>query len=211
MLISFLNSHPHIYARGEIFKRLNGKNYKTILTGMFSKHPRNVKAAGFKIFYYHPQDVDSCTLWEELINMQKLYVIHLKRRNILRTLISRKIAGLQDFWSIEDGRSSQSSGEKAVEFTVEELKKGFEQTRQWEKEYKNMFNAHPMLDLYYEDLVSSPEREFEKTMNFLDIQYIEPQTKLRKQNPEKSSHLISNFKELKQAFSDTEWALFFKY
>jgi LPS sulfotransferase NodH len=104
MLISFLNSHPHIQAEGEIFAKLGSKDPNDILSEVFAKQPLYVKARGFKIFYYHPLDEKdkSNELWNALINMNNLQVIHLKRRNLLRTLVSRKIAILQDVWAVRD-------------------------------------------------------------------------------------------------------------
>jgi len=93
MLISYLDSHPNIHADREVFARLNGRHYKDILSKTYGKQPRHVKFAGFKIFYYHPMDDDKKEIWDYLINSKEISVIHLKRRNILRTMISRKIAG----------------------------------------------------------------------------------------------------------------------
>ena len=98
LLISLLNSNPYIHAKGEIFSKLSGRNYKEVLAKAFSKQPYYVKASGFKIFYYHPSDDISCGIWDDLQSLDDLHVIHLKRRNILRTLLSRKIAGLNDVW-----------------------------------------------------------------------------------------------------------------
>ena len=103
LLISLLNSHPHIYTEREIFGKLSGRNY--------------VKAKGFKIFYYHPLDDDSCSIWDELQSLDDLYVIHLKRRNILRTLLSRKTAGIQDVWSVGSDRHSSCREQISVSFT----------------------------------------------------------------------------------------------
>ncbi len=63
MLIQSLNSHPNIAADYEIFGKLNGESEKTILDRSFSKQPFYIKAKGFKIFYYHPQDADSSPIW----------------------------------------------------------------------------------------------------------------------------------------------------
>lgn len=210
MLLSFLNSHPNVQAQGEIFGKLNGVNYKEILARAFSKQPYYIKATGFKIFYYHPQDDDSCDIWSELANMQGLYVIHLKRRNILRTLTSRKIAGIQDVWLITDTNRSNKVKEKAVEFTVDELEKGFKQTRYWEYAGDRMFSDHQILDVYYENLVKNPQDEFEKITDLLGLPKSHPTTHFRKQNPEKLSELIINYEELKTAFEGSEWESFFE-
>jgi len=209
MLRSMLNSHPGIFARGEIFARLRGQSVQEILNETFSLRPSHVKAVGFKIFYYHPLDDDSNQIWDELRQMQELYVIHLKRRNILRTLVSRKIAGKQDIWLLKNDRRQEHSAERRVYFEVDELRKEFEQTRAWEREYGRMFESKPLIDVYYEDLVSRPGHEFKKILDLMDLPYSAPQLKTRKQNPEKLPQLIANYAALKEAFSNSEWSGFF--
>lgn len=134
MLISFLNSHPNIHAEGEIFSKLNGQDYKDVLAKAFSKQPSYIAAKGFKIFYYHPLDDEPDSLWKDLMTLDDLRVIHLKRRNIFRTLISRKLAGMQDVWRIPSSESLNPVKNRAVTFTPEELEEGFKQTKEWEGE-----------------------------------------------------------------------------
>jgi LPS sulfotransferase NodH len=210
MLISFLNSHPDIYTLGEIFPKLNGEHYQSILDKAFSKHPLYIKAVGFKIFYYHPLDDKDSALWHELILMRNLCVIHLKRKNLLRTLVSRKIAGKQDIWEANSAVELADVNEKKVEFSAEELQSGFEQTRGWESEYAKMFAAHPMVTVYYEDLVRDPGGEFNRIADMLHLRHHIPETNLLKQNPEKLSQLIINYAQLKQSFCGTQWAPFFE-
>ncbi|MFP3982435.1 MAG: sulfotransferase [Desulfurivibrionaceae bacterium] len=210
MLISFLNSHPNIRAEEEIFSKLNGKDYENILKKTFSREPRNIKAKGFKIFYYHPQDDESGAIWEELIKLNDLLVIHLKRRNIFRTLISRKLAVIQNSWIANSSKKLNQDKDKRVSFTVEELEEGFKQTREWERLGDEMFKNHSKISVYYENLVSDPEDTFAKITDFLDLHYVEPKTNLRKQNPENLRDLVTNYDELKSAFSGTEWYSFFE-
>ena len=210
MLVSFLNSHSNVHAKGEIFNRLNGRNHKEILSKVFAKQPSHIKAKGFKIFYYHPMDDKSCDLWDNLISMDNLWVIHLKRRNILRTLVSRKIAGLRDVWATNSVKTCNTGKNKAVSFTEAELNKGFKQTRKWEDRGDMKFKKHPLISVYYEDLINNPEGTFVNITDFLDVEYEPPKTILRKQNPEKLRDLVINYSELKKAFSGTKWQAFFE-
>ena len=73
-----------------------------------------------------------------------------------------------------------------------------------------MFSRNKLLTIYYEDLVKNPESEFKKVTDLLDLHYNEPQTKLRKQNPEKLSDLIINYDELKTAFLGSKWERLFE-
>lgn len=210
MLISFLNSHPNVHVEGEIFGELNGRNYKDVLSMTFAKQPYYIKIKGFKIFYYHPLDDESNDTWDGLMNLDNLWVIHLKRRNIFRTLISRKIAGSEDVWAVTSSSRINSGMNKTVTFTAEELEEGFRQTREWEKDGDEKFRKHPLLSVYYEGLVGDPEGTFAKITDFLGVRYVQPKTNLRKQNPERLRDLVINYDELKPAFLGTEWQPFFE-
>lgn len=162
------------------------------------------------MFYYHPNDDQTDDLWDDLMNMDNLYVIHLKRRNILRTLVSRKIAESQDLWEVSDSKVLDSKNKKRVCMTVQELSNGFQRTRTWERTGDEMFGEHPLMTVYYEELVDRPETRYREITDFLGVRYVQPQTSLNKQNPEKLGELLSNYEELKDAFTGTEWQPFFE-
>ena len=210
MLISFLDSHPNIWAEGEIVNRLDGRDPVRAIKRAFARQSKKIRAKGFKIFYYHPLDDQSGRIWEELVGMDGLCVIQLKRRNILRTGISRKIAGMQDVWRVETSSSPVSDADKSVTFTFEELEKIFLQTREMERRGEEMFEGNPMLPVYYEDLVSDPQGAFRSITDFLGVDYIAPKTRLRTQNPESMRDLVSNYDELKREFTGTQWQGFFE-
>ncbi|GIK37669.1 MAG: hypothetical protein BroJett011_15020 [Chloroflexota bacterium] len=210
LLISFLNSHPNINAKNEIFFRLNGRDYREILNKTFSKQPPYIKAAGFKIFYNQPYDDKNSGLWQELIEMQQLHVIHLRRRNILRTLLSRKISRKTEKWEATNAGQLLDLQSRKVEFTRDELVDGFEKIRGLEEEFDDKFRLHPGLTVYYEELVRQPDAEFEKITDFLGLPFYKPTTRYLKMNPEKLSTLIANYDDLKREFLGTEWASFFE-
>ena len=211
LLISLLNSHPNIHVDREIFSKLNGRDYKKVIKRAFGKQPFYVKAKGFKIFYYHPLDDKSCGIWDNLASLDDLYVIHLKRRNILHTLVSRKFAEITDVWSVRsDLPSSSFKKEVSVSFTIDELNQGFKQTKEWEEAGDNAFRNHPLLSIDYEELVNHPTAAFFKLIDFLGVQQLKLQTKLKKQNTRTLRETVTNYDELKSAFAETEWAPFFE-
>ena len=210
MLVSFLNSHPNIRADGEVFSKLNGRRHEAIFAKAFSKQPKYIKAKGFKVFYYHPLDDDSDVLWEYLTSLDGLRVIHLRRRNILRTLISRKIAGIHDVWRVPSTEKHKTVKKTSVTFTPAELEEGFRETRKWEEEGDTMFAKNRMVSVCYEDLVDDPERQFHGITDLLGVHHIKPTTNLIKQNPESLRDLVANYDELKSEFHGTEWQIFFE-
>jgi LPS sulfotransferase NodH len=209
LLLSYLNSHPRIFARGEICQNLRGRGCKKILASVFNRQPGHIQAAGFKLFYYHPLDATNSPLWQELLSMPDLHVIHLKRRNILKTLVSRKIAARQHVWQRASVRS-RSEKSPAVRIGSAELQLGFLQTREWEVNAERMFAGHKLLNLYYEDLVADPQGTFRHVTDFLGLAYRSPRSRLKKQNPASIKELLANYDELKTVFSGSDWASFFE-
>lgn len=209
-LISLLDSHPNIHAEGEIFARLDGRNYRDVFAKAYGKQPHYIKATGFKIFYYHPNDDDSNDLWDTLVGSNDIYVIHLKRRNILRTLVSRKIAESQGAWAAKSSKDLGPSAGKAVTFSETELEEDFRQTREWENNGDTMFENRPLLSVYYEDLAENPDDSLKKVTDLLGLDYVPLKSNLKKQNPERLRDLVTNYDDLKSAFAGTEWQEFFE-
>ena len=218
LLISYLNSHPNIFALGEMW----GNNHHTETIAYRKSNPleylsmycyrgydKCIKAVGFKIFYYHPVNGESRLIWNNLQDSKDIKVIHLKRSNILRTHLSRAIAGKTDKWTVT-GSKNISLENKAVKLSADECLKVFQQTRKWETEADDFFKQHSVLEVNYEDLISDAHNELEKVQNFLDLPLKRLKTSLKKQNPEPLSKLISNYSELKNQFENTEWIKFFE-
>ena len=210
MLLSLLNSHPEIIAEHEILARLNGRDARKVVARAYAKQPYYVKAKGFKIFYYHPLDGDSTAVWQDIVGAESIRVIHLKRRNILRTLISRKIAGMKNVWAATSDARLDVGRHKATSFTADELEEGFRRTRDWEVDGDRRFSRHPLMSLYYEDLVRDPDSSLAEVLDFLGLQHFPLETNMRKQNPERLSDLVTNYAELKAAFAGTRWEAFFE-
>lgn len=210
LLLSYLNSHPNVQMEPEIFGRTHGRDPLRRLRIAFGKQPRRVKAKGFKIFYYHPLDRPSEGLWKELESMGNLRVIHLRRENVLRTLLSRKVADADRVWMVTAPDAKRDRPGQKVPFTVPELQNGFIQTKEWEDTAAKRFRNHSMLVVTYERLVSDPVATFRKILTFLDLDYCDPHTRLQRQNPGQLSDLIENYQDLRKAFADTPWHAYFE-
>lgn len=205
MLISMLNSHPQVSAKGEIFARLDGRDPLLLLKDAFARAPYpSTSALGFKIFYYHPLDYDGDALWLKLQQLSDLHVIHLKRHSILRTLISRKRAEQTGRWQVLAGEPRNDN--HSDQFTVDELKHEFARTREWESKGEKMFGDHALMAVHYEDMVADPARQFRRVTEFLGLPYVAPHHQTRKQNPGALADLLENFGELSRAFAKSEWA-----
>lgn len=214
LLVSLLGSHPSIAARGELLKRLGGAGIETRLAEIYGPEPRRIQAAGFKCFYYHPLDDRGTDVWAGLLAVPRLHVIHLTRRNGLRTVTSRRLADLTGSWLEAGGApgpagpSSTPAGKPTVRFTPGELTEAFEQCDRWETECRRRFDGHPLHEVAYEDLARDPEVA-QEVMRFLGVAPRAPRTRLHRQNPEPLSQLIEGFDDLQARFADTPWSDYF--
>ncbi|MDO6459301.1 hypothetical protein Q4485_01175 [Granulosicoccaceae sp. 1_MG-2023] len=205
LLVDFLNSHHGIYCESERFAKLGDTPAQARLDEVYGREPFYIRAKGFKIFYYHPLDRKDTSLWQLLINNHAIAVIHLKRRNLLRSLVSRQIAERQQIWATSTGGEPILAVDKRVTLDVRKTIQDLSRTRHWEKLAERQFRQHEILTLYYEDLVKHTDNSWRQVTRFLGVPYKHPQTTLRKQNPESLRELIRNYDEIQLAFRGTEW------
>jgi LPS sulfotransferase NodH len=205
MMVRLLNQHPDIACEGEIFRRVDAREWPLTL-GEMSRRP--VAWTGFKMFYYHGVGDDGA-LWDRLVATEEMPVLHLRRRNILRTATSRKLAMSSDQWiSVKE---APRGGERRVSFTPEELSRDFEQTRRYESQFAERFSTHPTVDAEYEELAADPFAVCAEVAEMLGLPPLpaDSEVKTRKQNPEPLPELIENYEELAEHFAATRWAEFF--
>jgi LPS sulfotransferase NodH len=227
MLRGLLNSHSQITVFGEIFQ--NEQSIGWALPGyqqsqrmhevfrdepvefvnkyVFHRFPPRVKAVGFKIFYYHAQNARWKPVWQDLQADKDLKIIHIKRRNILKTHLSRKLAMLTDQWVVTAGEKLNA---KSLELDYDELVQDFSQTRLWEEQADHFFSGHPKLEVIYEDLARDYTQVMKTVQSFLEVDAETLQPETHRQASQPLSESITNLKDLRQRFQGTPWASFFE-
>lgn len=204
LLVSLLDSHPAVVAHYEVFRTLGERSCNQIFNRVFCRYPPGIKAVGFKIFYYHPNDDDSGEIWRLLRADPALKILHLKRRNVLRTIVSRSIAASTEAW-VQTGKDP--TFDRRVDLCPEQVRKDLELTRRWETEYEEMFrtNGNPVLTLSYEELAEDMSSVFTQVCKFLAIPPQVPTTRFQRQNPEGLHELIRNYSEVRESLAGTCW------
>jgi LPS sulfotransferase NodH len=207
LLMSLLSSHPNVETHGEYFRRLNGRSYHKMINNIFSSKPQKIKAVGFKMFYDHPYDEPNSDLWNYLANLTDIRILHLKRRNFLKTFVSRKIAGITNEWFAKQNKSIK--GNIALTIDPEELYNSYNKYRNLERQRIILFENHKIMEIVYEEMTMDINDHFCKITKFLEIPFIQPKTDLVKQNTKKLREIIQNYNELRHYFANTELAIFF--
>ncbi len=227
LLRGLLNAHSQIEAYGEVFRNREGMDWDHLNAlqsdnmhqmmlrdpvsfldkKVFRKYSVETAAVGFKIFYYHAREGSWEPVWPYLLAQTELRVIHIKRRNVLKTHLSRKRAEITDSWVNTTG-----APEKPVSVTLDyaECLADFIRTRAWEEEADTQFAQHSVLQLAYEDLARDYEGEMRRVQAFLGVDYEVVRPSIHKQSRQTLAEAITNYDELKQQFAGTLWAEFFE-
>ena len=207
LLMALLRSHPNIHVEGELFKVLNGKSCKQIWDELYDKHPARIKQVGFKLFYYHPFDDDQ-SVWDYLLEDKNISIIHLRRENMLRALVSQKIGEKTKQWT--QHINAKGSADKVIQLDPEECRTTFENISAYEERTRQQFARHKTyVECTYERLAADGYNLANELYAQFDLPAHKPTTVLKKQNPESMQDLVSNYEEVKEHFSTTKWAYLF--
>jgi hypothetical protein len=90
-LLEALNTSSVIKMYDEIFAGHNreiGKDFERIFANLYKKQSKQIKLIGFKLFYYHLTEQE----WNKFFSHDEFLIIHLVRKNKLRTIISLELA-----------------------------------------------------------------------------------------------------------------------
>jgi hypothetical protein len=203
-LLDGITSSPSVRMYHEIFAEHNrepGKDFDKIFSRLLRKHEKHIKLVGFKLFYYHLTEEE----WAKFLCHDEFKVIHLTRRNRLRTLLSLEIAMKTDQWKIRAG-SNARSGDKRVSLNATDLVERIENIQRLEVDARERFKGRPMLEVVYEDLTADPVAGFQRISEFLGLTDVDPGKNIhKKQNPEGLKDLIINFDEVAKALTGTPY------
>lgn len=212
-IVSLRNADPAAFLRQEIYK----------------PQKIQVKAVGFKLLY--PQgrtgtpwwngpefarwwekvgpepvwDGKKSDLWSYLEENTDIAVIHLKRKNLLRSKVSAGIAQRSGNWGVgaTGGLGSRSNVQFALDF--DECLQDFEAHRRMEDEADLVFENHRKLNLTYEELTQETAIAVASVQEFLGLERQALVTQTKKQANQPLSEVISNYSQLKSQFSHTRW------
>ena len=170
---------------------------------VFKRMPHYVEAVGFKLFYHHADENWAC-VWPYL-KEQDLKVLHLKRRNYLKVLLSMSVAmRTRQFVS----RNSEKSRQEPIALDYSECVHWFEMTKAWETKFNTYFKDSLVLD--YEDLVKNYGQNIRNIQEYLNVRVGETYSPLKKQSQLPLDKAIINFAQLKNQFAGSEWEVFFE-
>ena len=163
---------------------------------------------GFRIFHDHARQRSEKGIWTALRRMRNLQVIHLKRGNILRNLLSLKLAERSSEWERLEGTPPVRYDPLRIEF-----KEAIAHIKARERSFSRasrFFRRHQRIEILYEDLEREEERTLEALLRFLGLAMQPLASSTLKQNQQSTRELIENHAELEDRFRHTRWHEFFQ-
>jgi LPS sulfotransferase NodH len=199
-----LKTSPSIRMYHEIFAdhhRQIGKDFEKTLSTVFQLESKSTEIVGFKVFYNHLNEEE----WQKLQSYRDLKIIHLTRKNRLRTVISLEIAFKTGYWT-KSGNFGEPKDKRLI-LDPSKLMTRLEEIEEGEAATRSRFSDRQLLEVVYEELVQSPREMFASVGSYLGVDNIDPeQIRLKKQNPEPLTQLISNYDEIAAALKQTRFA-----
>jgi LPS sulfotransferase NodH len=197
---------PYYKYRSSSFKRQIAHRFNRkkliydFLSELYVEH-HNAQAVGFKVNYSQINRYSEIISW---IKHNDVKIIHLIRNNLLKRLVSHKIAHARNLL-----HSTQSVEPIKVRIDPKILIKDFKRRQirfaKYRKRFIEVFDAL-FHEVSYESLVADFDTEIRKVLKFLDIDKLIPLTsELVKVNPDSLEDIIENYSEVKQALINTEF------
>ncbi|MCU0489862.1 MAG: sulfotransferase domain-containing protein [Anaerolineales bacterium] len=226
MLVSLLCLHPKIHMQNEIFHEaivtsqgvqaaINSAGAVSYVKQSFQRMDYEI-ATGFKLLYPYlePEYAERIGVRslpgvvDYLAQEKNIHIIHLKRRNKLKTLASVKLARLSKKYIRFDDQDPMND-EQQILLTAEECESFFLQMEAWETKYDQLFAGDRLLNLYYEELVADIPGKSREIQNFLQIPYYPLAPTTKKQTSKPLPETIANYAELKAHFQASPWGSYF--
>jgi len=209
--------------------------YRFLKQKIWSRHPKETRAVGFKMIFTQgrvagdhwwtappydrwwresgppPSWGDARhNLWEQLEQDSSLHVIHLKRKNTLKVLVSMEEARSTQAWG--DGAAGGFRGKDAAPVTLspEHCLEDFQAADRFNEELRQRFSHHPYLETTYEQL-TGPEasQAWEQLQDFLNVSRSDLTPVTRALNQKPLQERVKNFEQLETFFRGTPYEGFF--
>lgn len=211
-----LNQHPQVYWGGELFAQLKSKygsdswvweSEKALDMVELRTRIHRVPVWGFEMKKKHFEDIgiDISSFVSRMKSMQYKHFIILKRENYLNQIISDLVGKKMGFWN-----TNKEVVPPVVTVPVFKgnkiLTKRFGERDVFYETIENELHNEEILNITYEkDIRENPKRAFEKIVNFMGIDMLDVEVKMKKINNRTIENKLSNYDEICEHLKGTDY------
>jgi len=164
-------------------------------------------ASGFKIKYEELALPGYAKIRQALVEDESLRIIHLTRVNRLARLASRLLAANTGIRLVLD--QSKRPSIQPFHINPDLCRADFELMEAREKEFRETFSDHLILEVTYESLLDNSASTLGAVQQFLGVATAELSTPSLKIAPENMQEMVENYFELQAHFFGTRFQPFF--
>lgn len=183
---------------------LRNKSIYNFLNYMYSSHPENKISVGYKVNYSQINRYKQIRVW---VNANDVIIIHLVRNNLLKRLVSHKLAKQRKLYHSSKPVESIKTyiNPKILESDFKRRQSRFARYRQ---RFNQMFDV-PFLEVSYEALLGNFDSEMTKVLAFVGVNTtVSLKSNYIKINSNLLEDIILNFDDIKKQLTGTQFETF---
>lgn len=219
LLLSLLSSHPRVKHCGEYYtdNRMKREDFsgRDLLAEFHEQMNRKgfEKAVGCKFLYYQLEAayaekfrVPALKRVQEFVLTNKdLKIVHLTRRNLLRTVVSMLVAARTGVYRAHDQKDLPENA--SVTISPEDCIQRMQEIRDCEIRARQWFSGHQILEMTYEDLVHDQDQETSRLLRFLNVDEMALAGRMVRQSRSLKDS-VANYADLVQTMTGTKYESF---
>jgi len=163
---------------------------------------KDLRVVGFKLMYFHGLAFGG--LLDHFAADKSVAIVHVKRRNLLRRLVSERQAQVAGKWALS--ATAPRECRPPVTLQSEEVVRSIRKIEEHQRTYDSIFSGHRIIQIVYEDLAQRPMIVAERVANFLGLERPSRPLTVRDQKTgdKKLASAIINYETLRAELSDRE-------
>lgn len=234
VIINTLQRHPNVFRFAEVYlplyvqfqkpgyDDLSKKMYylrkqypvEFIERHIFTGYTDDVKAMGFKLF---PEQLDfphMAPVWDWIEEHTDIKIIFLTRQDLLAYYTSFVLALKTGTWGVVGSKQrakaeKERKKNKTVRLDYDKCVAAFERRKELNEYALDRLKNHEILKVSYEDVTTDLGNSLKLCQDFLGLEPQELEIRSSRQQVRPLSEVITNYDELKDRFSSTEWSYLF--
>jgi len=238
LLVSSLNSHPEIRCHSELLNpkepQVNFKKWgrfhrqiNRVLRRLYHvirntipkiflnkiicyQIDKSIDWLGFKLFVDHMENKKYKQALTRYLESTDHY-IYLYRANKLAVLYSYIRATETKQWSSRNHTSINNNNYDSFSIPIEVCQKYFARYEREEQTIKRYLSGKSHLIVEYKELVQNYDHTMQRIQEYLRVTPEVLSSRHEKLRTRPLHELIANYDELKEAFGDSKWSIFFKH
>lgn len=225
----YLDSHPNVVCRNELFnlrrfqpdcytvfirkskwRKIVNIFYRRLVVRNFldrSLAESGCQAVGFKYMYTDAKLFPyKFPMVLDYVKSRTVKVIHLKRTNVLKTLVSRISAAKTGIYHSVEAKRARTKIYVPVNTLLPKLQTMKNEQKRWDRRLIDINH----ISILYEDFVQEPEAIGNQISEFLGVEKgYQLKSRLKKLNPDDLSNIIENYVDIEANLRGSvfEWCL----